>query len=142
MIAFRAFSDDTIEVGGDLYELDTEAEATVEASSASSEPAASAESTGSVSSAETVTVTTAAAPAPSISSSSTQHRVPSIQFLGKEGWAQVKSGQKPGAPQVVYVPPSYGRPIFTEEEMEALILGGASVAPSVVAHSGGAVFKY
>ena len=38
--------------------------------------------------------------------------------------------------------PMYGRPSFTEVEMEALILGGASIAPTVVAHSKGAKFTY
>mmetsp|Transcript_463 Transcript_463/g.912 ORF Transcript_463/g.912 Transcript_463/m.912 type:complete len:318 (+) Transcript_463:114-1067(+) len=79
-------------------------------------------------------------------------RVPSIHFLGKEGWKERRSGKsssssasttttttvptsnKPHAPtSITTVPYSsmYGRPPITEEEMEALILGGADEAPEV-----------
>jgi hypothetical protein len=65
-------------------------------------------------------------------------RVPSIKFLGKDGWAQALS---PTA-AVVYapMPPNYGRPKFSEAEMEALITGGANIAPQVKKHSSGAMF--
>jgi hypothetical protein len=36
----------------------------------------------------------------------------------------------------------YGRPKFTDAEMEALITGGANMAPEVVVHSSGAKFSY
>lgn len=72
-------------------------------------------------------------------STTQQHRVPSIKFLGKEGWAKRLAGTP--EPEMVYIPPNYGRPMFSEEEMEALILGGASLAPEVVEYSYGAQFK-
>lgn len=37
--------------------------------------------------------------------------------------------------------PMYGRPKFTEEEMEALMMGGATIAPQVVSVSSGASFS-
>lgn len=64
-------------------------------------------------------------------------RVPSIKFLGKDGWAQVLSGANAA---VIYVPPNYGRPKFSEDEMEALVTGGANIAPVVKKHSSGAMF--
>ena len=125
-----------MEVGGDLYEIDTEAEASVEASA---EPAAATEeaptSVSSPSSSSASTAQTA------VSTTAASHRVPSIRFLGKEGWALLLSGQKPGAPQLEELPPMYGRPKFSEDEMDALILGGANLAPQLVAFSGGAKFR-
>lgn len=72
---------------------------------------------------------------------------PSIHFLGKDGWkarlaatdsapaatAVLKPG-KPNSPtSITQIPhkPMEGRPLITEEEMEALILGGALEAPEV-----------
>lgn len=75
-------------------------------------------------------------PAPAAAAKS--HRTPSIHFLGKEGWARKLAGEQ--TPQVVYIPPSYGRPAFTEEEMEALVTGGANLAPQVKDYSSGAMF--
>lgn len=102
---------------------------------------------------------------------SDHHRHPSIKFFGKEGWAKKKSGvietstklstssigtaaspvtskipnpSKTGPTLVLYensINPMFGRPKFTDEEMEALILGGASIAPQVLRHSRGAKFK-
>ena len=88
-------------------------------------------------------------PAPILSSSSTA-RVPSIHFLGKEGWKKlltatdepnqttatttIPTSNSPSAPtSITQMPYSsmYGRPAITEEEMEALILGGAEEAPEV-----------
>ena len=90
-------------------------------------------------------------PAPILSSSSsTTARVPSIHFLGKEGWKKlltatdepnqttttttIPTSNSPSAPtSITQMPYSsmYGRPAITEEEMEALILGGAEEAPEV-----------
>mmetsp|Transcript_23955 Transcript_23955/g.68180 ORF Transcript_23955/g.68180 Transcript_23955/m.68180 type:complete len:234 (+) Transcript_23955:89-790(+) len=134
--------DDTVEVGSDLYELDTEAEATVEAGesaplAAASKPKESAPAPP-----------TPAAPAKAASSSppkqtqqqqqQQQHRVPSIHFLGKEGWTRKLAG----VPELPPVPTNFGRPAFTEEEMEALMTGGANLVPNVKQHSNGAVFGY
>lgn len=44
--------------------------------------------------------------------------------------------------RVVYVPKNYGRPKFSEAEMEALMTGGANIAPVVKSHSHGAVFLH
>lgn len=104
----------------------------------------------------------AAAVEKSPASDSSSHRSPSIHFLGKEGWAQALSGKEPviksppastpAAPSTsrhqttvldgAMIHPMYGRPKFTEAEMEALIMGGANVAPEVVVHSSGAKFSY
>lgn len=51
--------------------------------------------------------------------------------------------RRSGETAVIYgVPSNYGRPKFTEDEMEALMLGGANLVPDVKKHSSGAVFKY
>lgn len=128
--------DDTVEVGADLYVIDTEAEASVAASeSPSSPPPASSEATTSAPPKQ--------APAPEVkqaaaTSSTSSHRSPSIKFLGKDGWARRRSAVQP--PAVVYIPPMYGRPKISEDEMEALIMGGASMAPNVKVPSSGAIF--
>eukprot|EP00585_Thalassiosira_rotula_P004802 CAMPEP_0196142002 /NCGR_PEP_ID=MMETSP0910-20130528/10756_1 /TAXON_ID=49265 /ORGANISM="Thalassiosira rotula, Strain GSO102" /LENGTH=231 /DNA_ID=CAMNT_0041403243 /DNA_START=293 /DNA_END=988 /DNA_ORIENTATION=- len=91
----------------------------------------------------------------SSSSSTTSARVPSIHFLGKEGWKEklsatddaatgtvstttttttVQTSNKPNGPTSVTSMPyssMYGRPPITDEEMEALILGGADEAPEM-----------
>lgn len=106
---------------------------------------------------ETTTETPTAAPAvnedptpvevPSTESSS--HRKHSIHFLGKDGWAKrlagIEESASPSSPTSVVtmeadIHPMYGRPLFTDKEMEALILGGAETGPSVVSKSGGAQF--
>ena len=122
-----------------MYEIDTDAEATVEASAGSSasssaapSPAVETPSTPEPTPEQPVTVAKAASPS--------QHRQPSIKFLGKDGWRQRLLGAPPV--NTAPIPPNYGRPVFTEEEMEALMLGGANLAPDVKQHSGGASFGY
>jgi len=141
-----------VEVGAKLYELDTEGTATVEEASDNSSSGSSPAKEAPAASEAAPSKPAESAPPPTKSSPS--HRSPSIHFLGKEGWQALKSGKKPGEAAVskgplgvtvVHVdnmPPMYGRPKFTEEEMEALIMGGASIAPSVVTHSKGAKFSY
>jgi pyruvate/2-oxoglutarate dehydrogenase complex dihydrolipoamide acyltransferase (E2) component len=127
-------SDDTVEVGANLYELDTEAEASM---AAPTETAASpSEAAPAPAKEEPAPVVAAASPKPQ-----SQHRTPSIAFLGKEGWSRALSG-KSEAPVVYAIPPNYGRPKFSEEEMEALMMGGANLAPEVKQHSAGAVFGF
>lgn len=109
-------------MGAPLYEIDSEAEATVEASAAV--PAATPDETTTATETVQSTTTTAAAPPPTQKPGA---RIPLIKFLGKEGWALKLSGR--AEPEPVYIPPNYGRPAFSEEEMEALILGGANLAP-------------
>lgn len=130
-----------------MYEIDTEAEATYEASSSealrSEEPAATPQPAVEVA---------LKSEAEEHASTETGHRVPSIQFLGKKGWAQVLSGanqktpdsvdakpSSPSAPSKPHkttsitdntIPPSFGRPKVTESEMEALIYGGANLDPN------------
>lgn len=128
--ANQAFSDDTVEVGSNLYELDTEAEASVAAAVAGTAETAAPEVQN-------------ATPAPVVkedplpSKETPKSRVPSIKFLGRDGWAQLLSSANAA---VVYVPPNFGRPKFSDDEMEALITGGASIAPDVKQHSRGAMF--
>lgn len=137
-------SDDTVEVGANLYIIDTEAEGTVVPQSAyedeSTEAAPAAEKEITVVATET--------------STQIHSRNPSIHFLGKSGWAERLSGHKetasidaiaPSSPTAVVtvqgdIHPMYGRPVFTEIEMDALIMGGAETAPSVVSPSDGARF--
>jgi len=125
--------DDEVEVGADLYEIDTEAEATVEASAKAPEPAPAVSApvpAPAVSAPEPK-----APPAPAVSSSA-GGRKPSIQFLGKEGWARALTVQ----PDLV-IPANYGRLEFSEEEVEALWTGGANLAPELKEFSTGAVFS-
>lgn len=72
-------------------------------------------------------------------------RIPSIQFLGKEGWKQKLSAQGDSREIVAsgdlstlngaitlqdgVLPTSYGRAAFSEREMQDLLLGGAEEAP-------------
>ena len=113
-----------------MYEIDTEAEATVSATAAEpseEEPPPPAPAPA----AEVAAVATAAFSAGT--------RIPSIKFLGRDGWAAALAP----APTVLYTLPSdYGRPEFTEEEMEALATGGANLAPDVKMFSSGAKFGY
>mmetsp|Transcript_1877 Transcript_1877/g.3295 ORF Transcript_1877/g.3295 Transcript_1877/m.3295 type:complete len:233 (-) Transcript_1877:49-747(-) len=139
--------DDTVEVGANLYEIDTEGVATVQADAAESPTAADASSSSSPETAPTA----AAAPATSVPPASA--RQPSISFLGKEGWANRLSGNEatpqslPDTPNGTVVldgsmiDSTYGRPVFSELEMEALVLGGANISPSVVSVSSGAKFS-
>jgi hypothetical protein len=154
-------------VGGDLYEIDTEAEASVESATAAAPKAEEAPSESKETAPEQPKVEKAAAVDKAPASDSSSHRSPSIHFLGKEGWAQALSGKEPtssstastssvappAAPSTssprqttlldgAMIHPMYGRPKFTEAEMEALITGGANMAPEVVSHSTGAKFSY
>jgi len=128
------YSDDNVEVGADLYEIDTEGVATVEAAAPSTTeeaPAAPA--------AEPVAASTPApTPAPTVSSSSDSSsgaRIPSINFLGKDGWAAALTVK----PEFV-VPANYGRLPMSEEEIEALMSGGANLAPELKAYSTNATY--
>jgi len=125
--------DDEVEVGADLYEIDTEAIATVEATTAA---AATTTTTTEPTPPVVAEAPAAAAVATAASASVTPPtRVPSIHFLGKEGWRRALSVE----PEVV-IPSSYGRLAFSEEEMEALWSGGANLAPELKEFSTGAVF--
>jgi len=122
--------DDEVEVGSDLYEIDSEAEATVEASEVA-QPAQMATHA----SAPATEPTPTKSMAPDISSSTTS-RLPSIKFLGKDGWQRALTVE----PEFV-IPATYGRLAFSEEEMEALLSGGANLAPELQEYSKGAVFS-
>jgi hypothetical protein len=115
-----------------LYEIDTEAESTVEA-------AIPAPTTAPVSAAvpeSEPTPAKAEAPSDTSTSSSAAPRVPSIKFLGKEGWRLALTPE----PEFV-IPATYGRLDFSEEEIEALLSGGANLAPELQEYSTGAVFS-
>jgi len=133
--------DETVEVGAKLYEIDTEASATV----------SSGDNAPSPSTLEPEAAVANDAEAPTLSVPPVSGRKPSIHFLGKEGWAQQLSPtpaapNKPVKPHAVttldgsLLPPMYGRPLFTEKEMDALILGGANIAPKVKSFSTGSTF--
>lgn len=133
-----------MEVGAKLYEIDTEASATVSASSTVAAPAA---------------VPPVGKPS-IIVEAPDHHRSPSIKFLGKDGWEALRKGHGKSVPKAASAGakpsphgvnvivddsignnPLYGRPKFTEAEMEALLTGGATMAPQVLSHSTGAKFK-
>lgn len=151
-------SDDTVEVGAKLYELDTEAEPTIVDDEESSPTITSmndcSNTTDTNGDGEVMMENVINDPTPVTSGS---HRTPSIKFLGKDGWEAVLSGNKVEATPVIKqtsplavtiirdntgIHPMYGRPAFSEAEMEALIMGGATVAPTVVQFSKGAKFQY
>jgi pyruvate/2-oxoglutarate dehydrogenase complex dihydrolipoamide acyltransferase (E2) component len=131
-------SDDNIDVGAELYEIDTEAEASTSAPEASSEKPAAAVAAAPASVPEPAKPPVVAAAVPEKKQQS--HRTPLIHFLGKDGWKNALTLSAPvnNAP----IPANYGRPIFTEEEMEALVMGGANLVPEVKQHSNGAVFGW
>ena len=131
-------SDDTVAVGSDLYELDTEAEATVQASE-TSKPVATSSNAKESPPAPTAPSAESSKALAASSKQPEQHRVPSIQFLGKVGWSRKLAGVSK-LPELPPVPTNFGRPAFTEEEMDALISGGANLVPSVKQYSNGAVF--
>ena len=133
-LSFPFFSDDEVEVGAELYEIDTEAEATVEASSAAAESTPTPEPVASA--APEPTPVEAPATTSSSTTSSPPERVPSIKFLGKEGWQRALTVE----PDYV-IPATYGRLDFSEDEIEALLSGGANLAPEVEAYSTGATFS-
>lgn len=131
-------SDDTVDVGAALCEIDTAAEATATPSEASA-PAAAAPAPTPVPKPVAASAPTPPPSASSRSSAPTGHRTPSIHFLGKDGWARARVGQDA---EVVYeIPANYGRLKFTDDEMEALVMGGANIAPEIKQYSGGARFS-
>jgi hypothetical protein len=133
-----------VEVGADLYELDTDAEATVEASSATPSSApATAREVGKERPTPEVATPKPSPPAAKQTQQQLllQQRTPSIQFLGKEGWSR-RLTVTPELPPLPPPPINFGRPSFSEEEIEALMTGGANVAPNVKQHSYGAKFGY
>ena len=130
-----------MEVGADLYELDTDVEATVEASVAPSIPPTTAKEVGKEQPTPKAVTPKPSPPAATPQPKTQQHRMPSIQFLGKEGWSH-KLAVAPELPPLPPLPINFGRPKFSEEEIEALMTGGASMAPNVKQHSYGAKFGY
>lgn len=136
--------DDAVEVGSNLYQIDTEAQPT--ASSDSTPSAVSPAATEEENAVKTVTETTLTE-----AKTTTSERIPSIHFLGKEGWTKklqgittVEEEEEDTRPTIIYmddIDPMYGRPIITDEEMDALVLGGASLAPELIHSSKHPVFK-
>jgi hypothetical protein len=150
--------DETVDVGASLYELDTEGAAS--AASSEVDERIHVETTAEI-------ISTSNQPPSSdivLGEPTLYHREPSIHFLGKDGWAKLKSKSlipekasppsiptatksilglsSPHAISVIYedIHPLYGRPIFTDVEIEALIMGFEG-EPDVVRHSTGAKFK-
>jgi hypothetical protein len=127
-------SDETVEVGAKLYEID--GSSTPAGISSESAPPA-VKINGGERSSEQQPPLTAHSPTEKV-------RTPSIHFLGKDGWAEAKSGmhlrstdsdknsiqlQSAVAPESTPLPSMYGRPPFTDAEIEALLCGGANIAP-------------
>lgn len=125
-----------VEVGGALYVLDTDLSAA---------SAVDASTSVAVEEKEAPPAADVAAVGMGASTPSPSTRVPSIHFLGKEGWEALRKGgsksqsstsssgttivsnPKPQQPTSITYQPyihMYGRPTITDEEMEALMLGG------------------
>ncbi|KAL3795239.1 hypothetical protein HJC23_008324 [Cyclotella cryptica] len=155
-----------VEVGKGLYVLDTDASAaaTAQVESADTKEIVSASQRDETKDGETTS--------PNATVSKT--RIPSIHFLGKEGWNALRKehsqstttasstpttattttagssttivgSSKPNAStSITYMPYThmYGRPSITDEEMEALMLGGAEEAPLMKKEKGGVVSFY
>mmetsp|Transcript_33626 Transcript_33626/g.59044 ORF Transcript_33626/g.59044 Transcript_33626/m.59044 type:complete len:295 (-) Transcript_33626:274-1158(-) len=138
-----------VEVGTGLYVLDTDVENAESVAPVVEKTDDVAEVNDSLD-AETMVVAEEASE--KSSSASTSARVPSIHFLGKEGWKErraatedspaaassttttILTSNKPNAPtSITNIPYSsmYGRPPITDEEIDALMLGGADEAPEV-----------
>jgi len=137
--------DDTVEVGAGLYILDTDVQ-NVESAVLEMNMSEVNEALDAIKAGEEILEQEPI--------SKTTTRIPSIHFLGKDGWkarltatdssssvaaptasaTTVLKSDKPNSPtsitQIQYKPME-GRPLITEEEMEALILGGALEAPDV-----------
>lgn len=146
--------DDTVEVGGDLYQIDTDAEVSStmpETISAGTTPSTDTESTN-----ESPATANITSDSGTDDVRNNSERVPSIQFLGKEGWKNrlertsveiddVASTDTNPAIAIqndsVVFNPMFGRPEFSENEIEALIMGGANIAPGVKSYSSGAQFR-
>lgn len=129
--------DENVEVGAKLYEIDTEGAAKIIPSSEKTSETSVSDSLG----------TDATPVLPSSTDGTPEHaRIPSIKFLNKDGWDRRKSGleQSSDAPIVDAGPIDpkatvtldgsgigimYGRLPFSEREIDALSLGGASEAP-------------
>mmetsp|Transcript_17536 Transcript_17536/g.27311 ORF Transcript_17536/g.27311 Transcript_17536/m.27311 type:complete len:239 (-) Transcript_17536:100-816(-) len=145
--------DDTVEVGAPLYAIDTDADMTQAVAQSSNKPPVSEvkeEKVANILEPSKVQI-------PSSAVASVRSRIPSIKFLGKAGWSARRindsetanlgnaSGLLDGSHKIILEAPSidpmYGRPIFTEEEMESLMMGGASNAPKLLRYSSGAKFS-
>jgi len=118
--------DDNIEVGEVLYQIDTEAiPDQVERETQPDEK----NSTLSLSEDNSSTI------------SSNTLRMPSILFHGKKGWKSLLTPEIPSqimdknisiVPEPLTLPsidPMYGRPLISDDEMEAITLGGANMIP-------------
>lgn len=131
--------DDEIEVGADLYAIDTDADVTFTIGAEDLDATAVHVDDG-------LDEEKAVAANEQIGSEIQvkKSRIPSIQFLGKEGWKQKLSAQGDSREiaasdlstlngaitlQDGVLPTSYGRAAFSEREMQDLLLGGAEEAP-------------
>lgn len=141
-----------VEVGEGLYILDTDLSVASASGGMESNDAPAV---------ETPQVEEALAPPAAAPKQTT--RVPSIHFLGKEGWEALRKGHsqsaspsavsgttivsdaKPQSPTSITYQPyvhMYGRPSISDEEMEALMLGGADEAPEMKRDKSGVVSFY
>jgi len=121
--------DGNIDVGADLCEIDTEAVATTEVTELITEEAAAP------STLEYTPIISGSSSSGNDDSSSQAARTPSIKFLGKDGWAAALTVENE-----IVLPANYGRLPISEEEMEALVTGGANLAPELKAFSTKALY--
>lgn len=154
--------EDTIEVGANLYDIDTEAEGIVDLKSSSEILASKTANDSSASLDSSHTSNTTENSVPNLPPA-TGARIPSIQFLGKKGWeirrnclVVVDEGAPSEPVSEINISavtsaslsqisngwnPMTGRPPISDEEIEALAMGGASVAPTIKRSSIRAVFN-
>lgn len=122
--------DDNVNVGSELYEIDTQGTPTLSTATTTTNEN------------DTTASQTSNTPTESTTTKSPTTRVPSIQFLGKEGWKKRKEAVATikTIPQSTttsstsisdgsVIGPMYGRLPFSDREMEALLMGGASEEP-------------
>jgi hypothetical protein len=147
-------SDETVEVGSDLYQIEKTDSKAIIASDVTQRADSSTPEKPSLS-------LTPELPPESTVNSSIYHRTPSIRFLGKAGWAErlhdtskliidVAAPSNQVSQQYTYIQlvpddiswnPIYGRPPITQKEIEALEMGGATDAPKLIKPSIGATFE-
>jgi len=122
--------DGNIDVGADLCEIDTEAVATIEVTELITEEAEAPSTLK-----HTPIISSSSSSSGNDDSSSQAARTPSIKFLGKDGWAAALTVENE-----IVLPANYGRLPISEEEMEALVTGGANLAPELKAFSTKALY--
>lgn len=145
-ISHLIFSDENVEVGTVLYTVDTDADISQNAATSSQDSESKPGELKLSKASEEGVVSTEI-------STQSRVRIPSMKFLGRAGWlarrstmnydettnnaGQVYNFEPLEAPAI---DPMFGRPLLSEDEMNAIELGGANMSPTIKKYSSGAVF--